>query len=187
MIVVVGVPGVGKTLLGVKIAKKLERSFTTISWIVLEKGLWRSYDWETRSFVVDENRLAEELRRYYKSVVETHWLKPFYTVGDMVEQIVFVRCNPLVLLKRLLRREWPLEKIKENVEAELLGVLVEEVLGMESRYNIPVVEVVGEGSLEELVREVLSGRRKCCIDWISVLGEDEQDKLFSTLLSLQRK
>ena len=188
MIVVVGVPGVGKTVLGVRLARKLGKKFTTISWIVLEKGLWRNYDWETRSFVVDEEKLVEVLRDYREFVVETHWLNPFYTVREIVELVVLVRCNPLILLRRLRRRNWPPGKIRENVEAELLGVLVEEARRIGDEYSIPIVEVVGENNVEEIIREVYSlEKRRCCIDWMSILSEEEQDKLFSALASLENR
>ena len=191
-LVVAGVPGTGKTILGTWLARVLGLRFTSISWLVLEYGAWRGYDVERRSFVVDMDRLCRHIPRE-GFVIETHWLQGIVECGVNPEAIILLRCNPLALLKRLRRRGWPPRKVAENVEAELLGVIVTEALQAAESAGAMLVEVdtssnpdpvgvaerVGKLLAEEL-REL-----KCCIDWLTLLSENELDALFSELSRLQ--
>ncbi len=182
LIIVAGVPGTGKTVIGSWLARRLGCTFTTLSWLVLENGLWSSYDVRRRSFIIDYDRLVEHLRNSVSSVdctvVETHWVEPFIEAGLKVDYILLTRCHPLKLYERLLRRDWPLRKIVENVEAELVGVIVSEV----STLDVPVGEVDTSGvSVEEARRvayELVNGRvQRCCIDWVSMLSPREVEEL----------
>ncbi|BES82539.1 adenylate kinase family protein [Pyrodictium abyssi] len=188
MIVVAGTPGTGKSLLGSNIARLLGRRFATISWIVLEKGLWVQYDARRRSFVIDYEGLLGALRRYTGYVVETHWLEPFEELLDVVEGVIVTRCNPVVLLRRLERRGWPPQKVAENVEAELMGVIAEEARRLAGK-GIPVVEIdTTRGSpaqnAVDAVEMLRRGEVRCCIEWLSVLQEEELGFLLEKLTTL---
>jgi len=188
LIVVVGTPGAGKSLLGSSIARLLGRRFVTVSWIVLEKGLWIQYDAQRRSFVIDYERLLEALKRYTRHVVETHWLEPFEELLDVVEGVVVTRCHPVVLLRRLERRGWPPQKVAENVEAELVGVIAEEAKRLAGK-GVPVVEIdTTRGSpaqnAADAVKMLRRGEARCCTEWLSVLREEELGFLLEKLTSL---
>ncbi|WP_236698180.1 adenylate kinase family protein [Pyrodictium occultum] len=183
-----GVPGTGKSLVGSRVARLLLRRFTTLSWIVLEKGLWTGYDADRRSFIADYDRLVREIRYYQDYVVETHWLEPFETILDAIEAVVVTRCNPLVLLERLQRRGWPPAKIAENVEAELVGVVAAEARRLVDK-GVPVVEIdttqMDPDDAAKLVVDMIGrGVSRCCIDWLSVLEGDELGFLLEKLSSL---
>ncbi len=183
LIVVAGTPGTGKSFLGSRLARVLNRRFTTVSWLVFLEGLWVEYDASRRSFVVDDEKLVSVLRRLGSYVVETHWLEVFEDVD--VEFIVLTRCNPLTLVKRLKARSWPLRKIAENVEAELVGVIASEAAKFVEK-GIPVYEVdTTERSVDELVREVLEAyrarRSKCCVDWLEKLSSSELNSVIEFL------
>ena len=182
-ILVVGVPGTGKTALATRLARKKGCQYLNLSWFVLEKGLWRGYDRERRSFIVDFDGLVGSLRSLSPScyVFDTHWVEPFHIARVAVERVIVLRTEPLVLLERLERRAWPPGKVAENVEAELLGVLSTEALEF---YNGLVWEVDTTGkSVEESLAEALeslsSTGRRCCIDWLSVMDEERLDKVLA--------
>ncbi len=155
LIVVAGVPGTGKSIIGSRLACSTGYRFTTVSWLALEHGVWNGYDVLRRSFVLNGDalcRLLEGLKGRW--IVETHWLGFLAECrGVEVERVVVTRCRPSVLWRRLRRRSWPLRKVVENVEAEFLGVVAYEALEL----------------FDELVEEVetsgLGKRGKCCIDW----------------------
>ncbi|MET1101264.1 MAG: AAA family ATPase [Pyrodictiaceae archaeon] len=183
LIVVAGVPGTGKSLLGSRLARRLGCRFTTVSWIVLEKGLWRAYDPLRRSFIIDEEGLRREIKRVIEGgcmILETHWLEPLKEVTTTIGKIIVTRTRPTVLLRRLKRRGWPPRKIAENVEAEMLGIIA-----LEAARLLPerVWEVDTTSSPEESLEKAMEGlaarEARCCIDWLSILGEEEIEELLN--------
>ncbi len=90
--------------------------------------------------------------------------------------IIILRCNPLILKKRLKNKGWPNEKILENVEAELIDYILIEALDQDKEIyeidtsNIPPNEVAN------IVERILSGKDKNLyrpgkIDWIKALND----------------
>jgi adenylate kinase len=73
--------------------------------------------------------------------------------------VVVLRCRPSVLEKRLLAREWPLAKVRENVEAEALDVILVEAV----ESSVETVEVdtteMSEGLVVAALEEILAGER----------------------------
>ncbi len=183
-IIVFGVPGTGKSFLGSRLARRLSYRFTTLSWFVLYNGYWREYDIHRRSFVVDYDALLRGLQKLSgRYVIETHWLEPFLKNDALPSLVVFTRTHPLVLYERLVRRAWPLRKIAENVEAELIGALVPEVHEVIDR-GIKVIEVDTTSTpVNDAVNKVIeflernSKNIECCIDWLSRLSVEELEKV----------
>lgn len=95
-------------------------------------------------------------------VLEGH-LSHLLSVG----KVIILRCDPLVLKKRLEYKGWPDSKIKENVEAEILDVIkVEvreeghEIMEIDTTYKTPS-EVADE------IEKILNGKYEDPkIDWL---------------------
>lgn len=192
LLVVAGVPGTGKTILGSWLARVLGLRFTTLSWLVLEHGAWRGYDPERRSFIVDMDRLCAYMPRV-GAVVETHWVQGVVGCGVKPSAIVLLRCNPLILLRRLMLRGWPPRKVAENVEAEMLGVVAAEALQAAESTGAMLVEVDTShdpdpaGVAAHIARLLDRGveGRGCCIDWLELLGDEGMEELLSKLSQLR--
>lgn len=191
LIALTGVPGTGKTVLARHLSKQAQLGFTTLSWIVLEHGAWSGYDISRRSFIVSTEKLCGSMRRRYSKgyIVETHWLGVFEECGLEPDAIIVTRTHPLVLYERLVRRGWPKSKVVENVEAEFLGVVVQDVIG--SRYKTTAILEVDtsnadpEALSKRVYEAVLSGRIpaefSCCRDWLELLTPKEQEILLNIL------
>lgn len=192
LLVVAGVPGTGKTVLGSWLARVLGLKFASISWLALEHGAWKGYDVERRSFILDMDRLCRHMPRE-GFVIETHWLRGIIECGVKPEVIVLLRCNPIVLLRRLKRRGWPPRKVAENVEAEMLGVVAVEALQAAESTGAALVEVDTSSDpdpvdvAEHIGKLLLEGKgdSRCCIDWLTLLSEDEVAALLSELSRLR--
>jgi adenylate kinase len=185
LILIAGTPGTGKTVVGSRLARIMDCRFTTLSWFVLEHGLWTGYDWERRSFIIDYDQLTDRLSSLAGSegcfIFETHWLEPFEAVRDSVDAVILLRCHPLVLYERLVRRGWPIRKVAENVEAELVGVVAHEAASI---FSEKAFELVTSGtSVEATVSSALKALRqrltRCCLSWIDRLKEDEIARVMS--------
>ncbi len=192
VIVVAGTPGSGKTSLASRLARLTGRPFTTLSWLVLERGLWLGYDRERRSFIIDEDALCKELERLTQAepgiIVETHWPQPLARCSKTpLEAVILTRCRPDKLAARLRRRAWPERKILENVEAELLGVIAADAVEAARAANAPIIEVdTSNTSPQEAAEHVLAelgrgGKRSCCIDWLSETPPEVLDELLRIL------
>jgi adenylate kinase len=125
--------------------------------LVKEHRLYDGEDEERGSLEVDPEVLAERVPAL---------LPP----GDVIlighlshlvraDLIVVLRCRPSVLEKRLLAREWPSTKVRENMEAEALDVILVEAV----ESDVETVEVDTTEMTEEQVtvaiEEILAGER----------------------------
>ncbi len=126
-ILVVGVPGTGKTTLASLLSRELQLSYLNLAAFVLEKGLWLDYDPAHRSFIIDPQRVAhalsEAVRVNPNLVVESTDVLTPWEAGLEPLLVVVLRCKPSTLAQRLALKGWPHLKILENLEAELLGVV----------------------------------------------------------------
>jgi adenylate kinase len=72
-----------------------------------------------------------------------------------VDMIIVLRCSPKVLKERLEARDWSPEKVKENLEAEAMGVITQECLESDiDTYEIDVTDIKVEDILQYVQRIV---------------------------------
>ncbi len=173
-IVVSGTPGVGKTLVATVLASRLGLDYLNLSDLVVRESLYVGVDEARGSLVIDEERLVRRLaellsRSESDVVVDSHYGE---IIPEELVRIIFVlRLNPAVLYERLVSRGWSVEKVKENVEAEILGVCTYNALSEHSASKVCEVDVTGK-EVEEVVVElldILNNVKKCevWVDWLS--------------------
>ncbi|MEM0066200.1 MAG: adenylate kinase family protein [Sulfolobales archaeon] len=172
-IAISGTPGTGKSAVGALVSRSLGFWLVELSNYVLENKLYVSYDDERLSFVVDEPKLREHLRRLIaergRVLVVGHYSE--IVDDDILDKIIVLRINPMELAERLSRRGWPPKKVFENVEAELIGVCTSNALLEHPPDKVCEVDVTGK-SVEDVSKEVIeivTGKRQCkiFIDWLS--------------------
>jgi adenylate kinase len=116
---ITGTPGTGKSSVADELVARgyavLHLAETTAEYIIEE-------DRERETRIVDEERWVAEFSPF-EGVVEGHMahLLP-------CDRVVVLRCRPDVLARRLNKRHYPAEKIRENLEAEALDVILIESL-----------------------------------------------------------
>src|SRR5439155_22180975 len=93
--------------------------------IARREGLIVGRDEKRGTDEVDVDALREGLRIPAKVA----FLKSHYSHQMDVNLAVVLRCRPSVLRARLEGRSWPLEKVRENVEAEAIDVILQEATG----------------------------------------------------------
>lgn len=172
--VVSGTPGTGKSRIALELVKKLNGLYLNLSEVALRNNFILEKDLKRDSYVIDEDRLKAYLIEVLKSssgyvVIDSHYGE--IVPDEYVERIFVLRLNPRELYLRLKQRGWDELKVKENVEAELLGVCTYNALEEHPQSKVCEVDVTGKG-VDEVVHElidVLEGRRPCYvgIDWLS--------------------
>jgi adenylate kinase len=119
MIGLTGTPGTGKSTLAHELEK---RGYPVVYLVDTLRPYILDRDEERDTLVVDEEKWAEEFVPR-ECLVEGHLahLLP-------CDRIVVLRCRPDVLARRLGKRGYSGEKIRENVEAEALDIILQETI-----------------------------------------------------------
>ncbi len=146
-IALTGTPGVGKT----SVAKELKkRGYDVLSINDIADEFVVGYDEERQSKIVDEDALNE----YIKKIREKGLM---FIEGHLshlldVDAVIILRCNPEELKKRLAKKGWNERKIRENLEAEALDIILDRAL--EKHEKIWEIDVT-EKSVSETANEIV--------------------------------
>ncbi len=145
-ICVTGTPGTGKTVVGKALARELGYGFVEVNELAQRLRAVRGYDRKRESRIVGTKRMGPAVRRMERVVLAGHFAHEL-----PCDCIVVLRCGLPELRARLERRGWSERKVRENVEAELFGVVEEEARGKGKR--MVVVDTTRKGA-ERVVKEV---------------------------------
>ncbi|MBU5689551.1 MAG: adenylate kinase family protein [Candidatus Aenigmatarchaeota archaeon] len=157
---ITGTPGVGKTTVAKKLAKKI--GFRYINVNELSSRFVESFDKKFESNVIDVKKMSKHIDSIKDDVVLDGHLSHYFKV----DLIIILRLDPSMLEKRLRKRYKNKIKIKENVDAEILGVITSDCAGKKA------CEINCTGKkVEEIVEEIIKIIRKDkCefgkIDWL---------------------
>jgi adenylate kinase len=139
-----GTPGTGKTAVGDVLAR---RGYVVVD-LDAEAAQLGLTEVEDGTTLVDVEALAEKLHVPAKIA----FVRAHYAHRMFVNIVVVLRCHPKELWARLEGRGWPSAKIRENVEAEAIDVVLQEAVGR----GPPVYEVDTTGkAVEDAAMEVL--------------------------------
>lgn len=152
-IAVTGTPGVGKTstcskVKGVRIVH--------VNDLVDELGLASGYDRKRKTREVDVSKLAKAVSSLGENILFeghlSHLLKP--------DIAIVLRCSPKVLERRLRKKGWPDSKVRENVEAEAVDVvLIEAVENVSEVYEIDTTGM-RPAQVARAIEDIIAGERK---------------------------
>jgi adenylate kinase len=159
---VTGTPGVGKTS-----ASALVRAVKVVhvNDIVDGCGAVVGFDDERGTKEVDVKKLARHVAKMKGDVLlEGHFS---HLLG--VDVAVVLRCSPKVLRGRLAKKGWPEAKVRENVEAEAVDVIlveaVEEVPEVCEMDTTGMTSVEVAAAIEEIVAGEIEKYPVGNVDW----------------------
>ena len=175
-----GTPGTGKTSVS-NLLHKEGYEIVSLNEIAIKKGFIERIDKKRNSKILDIERLNEYISNKYATedlvFIEghaTHFL-------DSAEKVILLRCHPKKLKKRLEKKGWSPKKVKENIEAEALDVILCEAVGYFSETSIfeidtsnKTIESVGE-SIVEIIKSSFKPIKKYNIgkiDWSEEILKD---------------
>jgi adenylate kinase len=172
IIAVSGTPGTGKSEFARVLARKLNAHLIDLNEFIRKKKIYtRDAD---GNFVADERKMRAEFARVVKNtkghiVVEgllAHLLQTKY-----LTHVVVLRTHPEVLERRLRARGYSGAKLRDNIEAEALGIILWEAVHaheIDKVYEIDTTKL-GPRVAVKLFTDALSGKvslRPGKIDWL---------------------
>ncbi|MEM1512011.1 MAG: adenylate kinase family protein [Candidatus Jordarchaeales archaeon] len=181
MVVLSGTPGTGKTTVARTLSGIMDVKWVSLGDLVRDKELFLGVDTERGSLIADVDRLIPEIGRLAEEaegrlIVEGHYAE--VTPKDWVEKAIILRTHPKELWRRLAERGWSEGKIRENVQAEILGVCTYnavEAYGWELVYEVDTTSKTPEETIKEVLEIISGGGDKYRVGRISWLRQLEKE------------
>ena len=166
LIAVTGTPGTGKTSACEVLAR---RGYTVIDLdeVARRDGFVTGRDAVRQTDEVDVEALRDGLRVPAKIA----FLRSHFAHRMRVNLAIVLRCRPSMLRQRLEARGWGPEKVRENVEAEAIDVILQEaVANLPFVYEVDTTDLTPEATADAILA-VLQGKTKGhepgSVDWTS--------------------
>jgi len=138
-IIVSGSVGAGKTTFAKNLAGKLNAKYVSINDVVDKYKISKSYDKKRKSKIVEVDKLNKILvglinKSRKKLVIDGHL--SHYLPKRYVERCYIVKCELKELEKRLEKRGYSNANVRENLDAEIFDVCLEEAKEMKHKINV---------------------------------------------------
>ena len=144
-IIITGTPGTGKSKLAAALSKITGARHIRVGQLIKKEHLSEGYDPAKKCQVVDEKKLAAWLAKLIDSserklIIDSHLAH--YIDRKHVELCIVTRCSLKELAKRLAKRGYGKQKIKDNLEAEIFQVCLDEA--REKGHKLMILDTTAE-------------------------------------------
>ncbi|MHA2290370.1 MAG: adenylate kinase family protein [Promethearchaeota archaeon] len=193
ILIVSGTPGTGKTTISNNISNYLKAKVISLNELAISENLIENYDTKRETSVINNkkviNFLTNLIENYKKDdpdflIIESHFsdIVPI----QYINFVVVLRCDPDELYQRLKKRGYKKEKIRENVQSEILGNCVNYFIN--KTLNTPILEVdTTNNNIESITKTIIDiltdkidlekffvGK----IDWLEKLAQEDRLQMF---------
>jgi len=178
--VITGNPGVGKHTSASMLAELIKAEIVDINDVAIKNSAIN----EKTDLGLDVNikmlvKALERLLNTKKNLVIVGHLAPYVLKPTGIRLVAVLRRSPYDLEKSLKRRGYSIEKVKENVESEILGTLLYDSLKTFGKRKVAEFDTTGK-TPKETVDEILSTLQKkqkpksmlLGIDWLKLVSDN---------------
>lgn len=175
-----GTPGTGKTTVSNFLERKRHWKVIHLNDLIKEEHLYTEIDKERDAVIADMELIRQRLAEIISGKENEVIILESHLAHYIADTVIVLRLYPPELKIRLKARSYSEEKIKENVEAEALDViLVEAFEWCEKVFEINTtgksIEETGQ-DIEKIIEHILSGSEEelleykpGSIDWIDLV------------------
>ncbi|KAF8452282.1 P-loop containing nucleoside triphosphate hydrolase protein [Boletus edulis BED1] len=170
VIVITGTPGTGKSTHAQLLVQEspVPLQHINVGELVKTQGLHEGFDEEWQSFTVDEDKLLDQLESPVSAGgVILDWHTSDVYPERWADLVVVLRCHHTTLWDRLEKRGYPLKKIQENNEAEIMGIVCDEA---RESYQPGIVVELESNTLEDMEENVAR-----IVTWIEQWIKDNEN------------
>jgi adenylate kinase len=158
LIGITGTPGTGKTSVTKLLEKERFYQVIHLNELIKDEKLYSEVDSERDCVVADMDRVYDRVlelhdRSYPVTIVDSHLS---HHIADIV---IVLRTDPAILRGRLEKRNYSEEKVKENLEAEALDIILAE--SVEWCEKVFELDTSGESAdnTEKAIMRIIRGLR----------------------------
>mmetsp|Transcript_45209 Transcript_45209/g.143921 ORF Transcript_45209/g.143921 Transcript_45209/m.143921 type:complete len:170 (+) Transcript_45209:118-627(+) len=151
-ILITGTPGTGKTTTSQMVAHALHFEHVEVGKLVKEKELHEGYDAEFDTYILDEDKVCDELEDIMAEggkVVDHHSCDFF--PERWFQLVIVLQSDNTILYNRLEKRGYSEQKVQENVQCEIMQVVAEEA---RESYKQEIVVFLQSNTVEEMESNV---------------------------------
>ncbi|KAI9203660.1 AAA domain-containing protein [Polychytrium aggregatum] len=151
-ILITGTPGCGKTTTCELAAIATGLTHLEVGKLVKERGLHDGFDDEFQSWILDEDKVVDELEPEMQQggrIVDHHGADFF--PERWFDLVVVLRADTQVLFGRLEQRGYSSKKIEENMECEIMQVVLDEA---RESYRPEIVVELPSNTVEDMENNV---------------------------------
>ncbi|MFH1820925.1 MAG: adenylate kinase family protein [Methanobacteriota archaeon] len=172
VVAVSGTPGTGKSVFSKILAKKLDAKLVNLKDLIEERKIYTLDKDGTK--VVDVPKLCREFARQiraFRGPVVVEGLLAHLLPKRHVTHVVVLRARPQVLERRLRARKYSEKKVRENLDAEALDIILWEAVethGVDKVHEVDTTNLKAPKAVELFLR-ALEGKvplRPGNIDWL---------------------
>jgi adenylate kinase len=181
-LVITGNPGVGKHTSARIIAEKTGVEMIDINRFAIDNNATAKKT--ERGLEVDFKKLGSSLAKMLKSkkdIIIVGHLAPYAIKPSSISTVAVLRRSPYELEKTLEKRGYSVEKIRENVASEILGVSLYDSLKTFGRRKVAEFDTTHKMPEETAGEIMLALKRKpkpIGIDWLATVSEKGDMKKF---------
>lgn len=174
-LVITGNPGVGKHTTAFELKKILDLVLIDINELAVQHHAFL----QTPNLEIDSRKIADiiesKLGESQRTVIVGH-LAPYVLKKEWIDLTIVLRRSPYAILSTLESRNYSVEKIRENVASEILGVILYDSVqcfGKEKIAELDTTQTTSTEICEEII-SLLKGntsRKIGVVDWLSLVNE----------------
>jgi len=156
IITITGTPGTGKTHIAKKLADK-NWKYIDLNALIKKEKLYNNYDKKAMTYDVDAETLKKIDKRFTEYIEKRINIKKELTVPELKKIIkknkgilidshlshylnsdicIVVKADIKKINSRLKKRDYPDDKIKENVESEIFDICLEEAINLNRNISV---------------------------------------------------
>ncbi len=167
VIIISGTPGTGKTTIAKKITSLIKGIYVDVNKIISRHRLDEGYDKQRNCKIIDTKKLnkviiekIKEAKQQQKNIIIdshlSHYLPP-----NVVDLCIITKANLKDIQKRLKKRHYSLDKIRENLDAEIFDVCYNEA--KEGGHTIKIINTSKPYNLGKIVKRQSNSDNFNCV------------------------
>ena len=174
-LVITGNPGVGKHTTAFELKKILDLVLIDINDLAVQHHAFL----QTPNLEINSRKIAaiieSKLGESQRTVIVGH-LAPYVLKKEWIDLTIVLRRSPYAILSTLESRNYSVEKIRENVASEILGVILYDSVQCFGKEKIAELDTT-QATSTEICEKIISlikdntGRNIEVVDWLSLVNE----------------